>query len=55
MNNEMAELQQKSFNEDSDSPMTLESYGKLLLQFENLVDQALEEELGNQGSKLLTK
>ncbi|MEL6254179.1 MAG: aromatic ring-hydroxylating dioxygenase subunit alpha [Bacteroidota bacterium] len=44
--NEMAELQQKSFNEYSNSPMTVGSYEKLLVQFENLVDQALEGELG---------
>lgn len=40
--NEMAVLQQKSFNRFSDSPMTVGSYEKLLLQFEELVDKAME-------------
>lgn len=44
--NEMALLQQKSFNQFSDSPMTVGSYEKLLVQFEGLVDKALEEKLG---------
>ncbi len=40
--NEMAVLQQKSFNGFSKSPMTVGSYEKLLVQFEELVDRALE-------------
>ena len=40
--NEMAILQQKSFNGFSDTTMTVGSYEKLLVQFENLVDSILE-------------
>ncbi|MEM7102935.1 MAG: SRPBCC family protein [Bacteroidota bacterium] len=40
--NEMAVLQQKSFNGFSETTMTAGSYEKLLVQFENLVDAALE-------------
>lgn len=40
--NEMAILQQKSFNGFSDTTMTVGSYEKLLVQFENLVDLALD-------------
>ena len=43
--NDMAILQQKSFNGYSDTSMTVGSYEKLLLQFENLVDAALEGKL----------
>ena len=43
--NEMAVLQQKSFNGYSDMPMTVGSYEKLLVQFEQLVDLALVGEL----------
>ncbi|MEM6802919.1 MAG: SRPBCC family protein [Bacteroidota bacterium] len=39
--NEMAVLQQKSFNGYAASPMTVGSYEKLLVQFEQLVDKAL--------------
>ncbi len=42
--NDMAVLQQKSFNGYDHSSMTVGSYEKLLVQFENLVDAALEEE-----------
>ena len=38
----MAILQQKSFNGFSDTTITVGSYEKLLVQFENLVDAALE-------------
>ena len=41
--NEMAILQQQSFNGYSDTTMTVGSYEKLLVQFENLVDTALKE------------
>ena len=40
--NDMAVLQQKSFNGFSDTTMTVGSYEKLLVQFEDLVDAALE-------------
>jgi phenylpropionate dioxygenase-like ring-hydroxylating dioxygenase large terminal subunit len=40
--NDMAILQQKSFNGFSDTTMTVGSYEKLLVQFENLVDSILE-------------
>jgi len=40
--NEMSILQQKSFNGFSDTTMTVGSYEKLLVQFENLVDSILE-------------
>jgi len=40
--NEMAVLQQKSFNGFSDTNMVVGSYEKLLVQFEHLVDAALE-------------
>ena len=43
--NEMAVLQQESFNGFSEMNMTVGSYEKLLVQFENLVDQALNEKL----------
>jgi phenylpropionate dioxygenase-like ring-hydroxylating dioxygenase large terminal subunit len=43
--NEMAVLQQKSFNGFSEMNMTVGSYEKLLVHFENLVDQALNERL----------
>lgn len=43
--NEMAVLQQKSFNGFSDTTMTVGSYEKLLVQFEQLVDAALEGKL----------
>ena len=49
--NEMATLQQKSFNGFSNTSMTVGSYEKLLLQFENLVDAALEGSLDNGLSK----
>lgn len=39
--NEMAILQQKSFNGYADTTMTVGSYEKLLVQFEKLVDSAL--------------
>lgn len=39
--NEMAVLQQQSFNGYSQTNMTVGSYEKLLVQFENLVDSAL--------------
>ena len=39
--NEMAELQQKSFSKYSDISMTVGSYESLLVQFENLVDKIL--------------
>ena len=39
--NEMAVLQQQSFNGFSDTTMTVGSYEKLLVQFENLVDEAI--------------
>ena len=42
--NDMAVLQQKSFNGYSNTAMTVGSYEKLLVQFENLVDLALEGE-----------
>ena len=41
--NEMAVLQQKSFNGFSDINMTVGSYEKLLVQFENLVDEMLDD------------
>lgn len=40
--NEMAILQQKSFNGYADTNMTVGSYEKLLIQFENLVDTVLD-------------
>ena len=40
--NEMALLQQKSFNRQPDTFMTIGSYEKLILQFENLTDEALD-------------
>jgi phenylpropionate dioxygenase-like ring-hydroxylating dioxygenase large terminal subunit len=40
--NDMAILQQKSFNSYPDTYMTIGSYEKLILQFENLVDEALD-------------
>ena len=40
--NDMAELQQRSFNQMPAVGMTVGSYEKLLVQFEHLVDQALE-------------
>jgi len=40
--NEMAILQQKSFNGFSDTHITVGSYEKLLVQFENLVDSILD-------------
>ena len=43
--NEMAILQQKSFNGYADMSMTVGSYEKLLVQFEKLVDAALAEKL----------
>jgi hypothetical protein len=43
--NEMAILQQKSFNGYADMSMTVGSYEKLLVQFEKLVDAALDEKL----------
>ena len=43
--NEMAVLQQQSFNRYAKTSMTVGSYEKLLVQFENLVDQALEGKL----------
>ncbi len=43
--NEMAILQQQSFNGYSDTTMTVGSYEKLLVQFEYLVDAALEGKL----------
>ena len=43
--NEMAILQQKTFSKYSESNMTIGSYEPLLLQFENLVDQAIRGEL----------
>lgn len=43
--NEMAILQQKSFNGYADTTMTVGSYEKLLVQFENLVDAALDGKL----------
>lgn len=42
--NEMAVLQQKSFSGFSDTTMTVGSYEKLLVQFEQLVDRILAEE-----------
>ena len=42
--NEMAVLQQKTFNSYSNTTMTVGSYETLLVQFEHLVDQALEGE-----------
>jgi len=42
--NDMAVLQQKSFNGYSNTTMTVGSYEKLLVQFENLVDLALKGE-----------
>ena len=41
--NDMAILQQKSFNAYSNTSMTVGSYEKLLVQFEQLVDDALED------------
>ncbi|MEM9722137.1 MAG: SRPBCC family protein [Bacteroidota bacterium] len=43
--NEMAALQQQSFNGFSNTSMTVGIYEKLLIQFENLVDTALAGEL----------
>lgn len=43
--NEMAILQQKSFNAYANTTMTVGSYETLLVQFENLVDAALEGKL----------
>lgn len=43
--NEMAVLQQKSFNGYADMTMTVGSYEKLIVQFENLVDAAMDGEL----------
>ena len=43
--NEMALLQQKSFNGFSNMNMTVGSYEKLLVQFENLVDALLVEDV----------
>ena len=43
--NDMAVLQQKSFNGYSNTTMTVGSYEKLLVQFENLVDAAMDREL----------
>ena len=43
--NEMAVLQQQSFNLRPDTVMTVGSYEKLILQFENLTDAALEGQL----------
>ena len=40
--NEMAVLQQKSFNGFSATDMTVGSYEKLIVQFENMVDMVLE-------------
>jgi len=43
--NDMAVLQQQSFNGFSTTSMTIGSYEKLILQFENLMDVALKGEL----------
>lgn len=43
--NELVELQQATFNNYDDKPMTIGSFEKLILQFENLVDQVLADEL----------
>ena len=43
--NEMALLQQKSFNAYPDALMTIGSFEKLIGQFEDLTDKALDEEL----------
>ena len=43
--NEMAELQQKTFSKFSETSMTVGSYEPLLVQFEKLVDQALAGQL----------
>ena len=43
--NDMAELQQKGFNAFSETYMTIGSYEKLILQFENLADAAMNGEL----------
>ncbi len=43
--NEMAILQQKSFNGYSNTMMTVGSYEKLIVEFENLVDTVLDETL----------
>ena len=40
--NEMAELQQKTFSKYSNTSMTVGSYETLIAQFENLVDEVLE-------------
>lgn len=40
--NEMAVLQQKSFNGYAKTTMTVGSYEQLLVQFEDLVDEALD-------------
>lgn len=40
--NEMAEMQQKSFDKYNDTSMTVGSYEKLLVQFESLVDDMLK-------------
>lgn len=47
--NEMAVLQQKSFNAYPHSPMTVGSYEQLLVQFEDLVDAALAGNFGPEG------
>ena len=46
--NEMAILQQRSFNGFSDTTMTVGSYEKLLMQFENLVEETLNREFQKQ-------
>jgi len=43
--NEMNALQQKSFNGYNDFSITIGGYEKLLLQFENLVQQAINGQL----------
>jgi len=40
--NDLAVMQQKTFNRFDDRPMTIGSFEKLILQFENLVDDVLE-------------
>jgi phenylpropionate dioxygenase-like ring-hydroxylating dioxygenase large terminal subunit len=43
--NELVELQQASFNVSDDYPMTIGSFEKLILQFEDLIDDVLEDRL----------
>ncbi|OJJ17551.1 hypothetical protein BKI52_27190 [marine bacterium AO1-C] len=43
--NELVELQQATFSKYDDKPITIGSFEKLILQFENLIDEVLEEKL----------